>query len=178
MAKGITALLIFQRSRIYHGVWGSAPFQSLYELSSGHWMSLTLMPEWYFLLLFLGLLTTLGASWTPLIWFSPMLAAGVLLTLIQAMPAVFEQLSSGTSFKICRAGMRSLVPLFHLVQPAARLLGRIRHGLGPWNWRDLRPVIPWPTVNSIWSERWEAMKSRLSQIADILGNRCANCSWR
>src|SRR5262249_24952997 len=55
---------IFKRSRIYHGVWGSAPFQSLHGPGTGHWLSMTLMPEWYFLMLLLGFLTTVGASWT------------------------------------------------------------------------------------------------------------------
>ncbi len=82
--RGVTNLF-FLRSRIYHGTWGSAPFQSVYEPCPGHWASMLLMPEWYFLLTFVGFLTALGASWHPLLWSSPLLAAGLLLTLIQAV---------------------------------------------------------------------------------------------
>lgn len=44
---------VLGRSRVYHGVWGSAPFQSLYEPAPGAWTSISLMPEWYLLLLLL-----------------------------------------------------------------------------------------------------------------------------
>ena len=37
--------------------------------------------------------------------------------------------------KLRRAAMQFLIAGFHLVQPAARLLGRIQHGMGPWSWK-------------------------------------------
>jgi hypothetical protein len=127
------------------------------------------MPEWYFLLLFLGLLTTLGASWTPLFWLSPLLVAGVLLTLIQAAGGGYRaSFHSEPRSKLRRAAMRFLVAWFHLVQPAARLLGRVQHGLGPWNWRNVAQVVPLPSSTSLWSVRWEAIGSRLSQLESIL----------
>ena len=54
--RGVVGSL-FARSRIYHGVWGSASFQSLYEPCSGNLCSLMLVPEWYFVLGLLGLLS-------------------------------------------------------------------------------------------------------------------------
>jgi GT2 family glycosyltransferase len=160
---------VFQRSRIYHGVWGSAPFQSVYEPSLGHWSSLMVMPEWYFLLTFVGFLTALGTSWRPLLWLSPLLAAGVLLTLIQAARggdrARFHPESRS---KLRRFASPFLVACLHLVQPAARLLGRVRHGLGPWSWRSFVRATPLPSVHCLWSERWDAVESRLSQLDAIL----------
>ena len=63
-------------------------------------------------------------------------------------------LSSGASLKASRFCFAVPGRLFHLVQPAARLLGRVQHGLGPWNWRGFVRVVPLPTVHSIWSEQW------------------------
>jgi GT2 family glycosyltransferase len=160
---------VFQRSRIYHGVWGSAPFQSVYEPSLGRWSSLMLMPEWYFLLTFVGFLTALGISWRPLLLLSPLLAAGVLLTLIQAARGGDRaRFHPGSSSKLRRLASQLLVAWLHLVQPAARLLGRVRHGLGPWSWRRFVRAAPLPSVHCIWSERWDAVESRLSQLAAIL----------
>jgi GT2 family glycosyltransferase len=166
--RGVVETL-FQRSRIYHGVWGSAPFQSIYEPSPGHWPSLTLMPEWYFLLTTVGFLTALGASWRPLLWLGPLLAAGALLTLVQAVAGGHRaRFHPEPRSKLRRLALRFLVACFHLVQPAARLLGRVQHGLGPWYWRGFVRVLPLPTVRSVWSERWDAIEARLGQLGAIL----------
>jgi cellulose synthase/poly-beta-1,6-N-acetylglucosamine synthase-like glycosyltransferase len=158
----------FRRARIYHGVWGSAPFQSVYEPAPGPWQSLMLMPEWYFLLTFVAVLTALSASWSPLAWLSPLLIIGLILTLFRAayggIQARFDP-KHGSRLRLYT--LRCLVALFHLVQPAARLLGRIEHGLAPWNWRTLVRAVPLPDIRSVWSERWMPIESRLSQLAAI-----------
>ena len=160
---------LFQRSRIYHGVWGSSPFQSLYEPSPGHWPSLTLMPEWYFLLAFIAFLISLGASWRPLLWLWPLLAAGALLTLFQAARSGNRaRFHPEPRSLLRRFGLQLLVAWFHVVQPGARLLGRVQHGLGPWNWRGFVRVVPLPRVHCLWSEQWEAIESRLTQLEAIL----------
>jgi GT2 family glycosyltransferase len=165
---------VFRRSRIYHGVWGSAPFQSLYEPSPGYWLSLMLMPEWYFLLMFLGFLTVLGASWTPLLWLAPMLVAGVSLTLMQAGRGGYRaSFHPQERSKFCRGGMRLLVTWLHVAQPAARLLGRIQHGMGPWSWKGFTPIIPLATITSLWTVRWEPIHSRLSELESILKKSAA-----
>jgi len=159
----------FQRSRIYHGVWGSAPFQSVYAPSPGRWPSLMLMPEWYVVLLFLGFLTGLGASWRPLLWLSPLLLAGTSLTAIQAACAGRRaRFHPEPRSKPHVVALQALVASFHLVQPAARLLGRVQHGLGPWGWKGFVAVMPLPDVHSLWSEEWEALESRLSRLKTIL----------
>jgi len=43
--KGVSLDFSSVGGRVYQGVWGTAPFQSLYASSSSIW-SLTLMPEW------------------------------------------------------------------------------------------------------------------------------------
>src|SRR5205814_7323955 len=56
----------WRAGRIYHGIWGLAPFQSLYEPGPGMIDSLLMMPEWYLLVAVLGLLSLLGLHWSPL----------------------------------------------------------------------------------------------------------------
>src|SRR5258708_6956113 len=48
-----------------------------------------------------------------------------------------------------------LIFFFHLLQPAARLWGRLKHGLTPWRRRRTYP-LPRPAhlATSIWSETW------------------------
>ena len=128
-----------------------------------------LMPEWYFLLTFLAFLTALAASWTPLLWLSPLLAAGVFLTLLQAARGgVRARFHPEPRSRLRRLTLQFLVACLHFAQPAARLLGRVQHGLGPWNWRVIVTVLPLPTVHSIWSDHWATIESRLSQLNAIL----------
>src|SRR5262245_43917682 len=160
---------LFSRSRIYHGVWGSAPFQSVYERSSDELSALSLMPEWYFLLLMLSLMNALGMSWTPLLWSSPLLATSLGLTLFQAIRAGGRAcFGSKPATKFAELQRRVLVVFLHVIQPGARLLGRIQHGMGPWNFQGFsRFVSLWTTV-SLWSVRWEPIEARLSKLASIL----------
>jgi GT2 family glycosyltransferase len=166
--KGIVETL-FARSRIYHGQFGSAPFQSVYQVSPGNLSSLSLMPEWYFLLLLFGFVAMLGISWTPLLWLTPLFIAGVGLTLVQAIRASMRAtFDSKPNSKLGYAVLRLLVAWLHLVQPAARLFGRVQHGMGPWSWKGITRILPLPTIVSLWTTRWQPIESRLSTLASIL----------
>ena len=160
----------FSRSRIYHGVWNSAPFQSIYQPTAGNLSSLTLMPEWYFLLVLVGSLAALAIDWTPLLWSAPLVSAGLGLTLLQASRAAAQaRLNPEPRSKLLGICSRVLVAFLHLVQPAARLIGRVQHGLGPWNWRGyVRVAPPLPSIISVWSENWERIEARLARIQEEL----------
>ena len=82
---GITQALNFLPSRIYGGTAGRALFQSIYQPGVGLWNSLPLMPEWYLIVLLLAVLTLLGLSWSPLLWFAPLLALGIAAPIAQAV---------------------------------------------------------------------------------------------
>jgi hypothetical protein len=57
----------------------------------------------------------------------------------------------------------------HLLQPLARLVGRVRHGLSPWRRRTTRrPVAPWPTLSTLWPERWEPPHARLHRLEEAI----------
>jgi len=127
------------------------------------------MPEWYFVLVVLGVLTALGASWLPLLWLSPVLLAGTSLTLLQAFcSADRARFHPEPRSTLRRVGLQLLVVSLHLFQPAARLLGRVQHGLGPWRFKGFARVTPLPIIRSFWSERWQSIESRLSEIKTIL----------
>jgi GT2 family glycosyltransferase len=162
--RGVVEAL-FARSRIYHGVWGSAPFQSIYQLSSGGLAAVSLMPEWYVLLGLLAFIIALGASWEPLLWVTPVFAAGLMLTLAQAGRAgTRAKFDSEPRTKFDRVARRLVVAWLHVLQPAARLVGRVQHGIGPWSWRGLNPIAPVPTFAALWSTRWTAIEARLTQL--------------
>src|SRR5262249_54869693 len=72
------------RHRIYHGIWGSAPFQSVYQPATGVFAAMPLMPEWYFLIGLIGALFALGLLWPPLLLLGPPFLLGLAATLIQA----------------------------------------------------------------------------------------------
>src|SRR5437667_372615 len=66
----------WRAGRIYHGIWGLAPFQSLYEPGPGMIASLLLMPEWYLLVAVLSVFSLLSVHWAPLkLSFLPLLFA-------------------------------------------------------------------------------------------------------
>jgi glycosyltransferase involved in cell wall biosynthesis len=160
---------LLQRARIYHGTWGSALFQSVYEPAPGHLICLSLMPEWYALLLALGAGTGMGLLWQPLLWLTPIFMACLALTLIQAVQGA-RRANFDSTFRTdaCRLCLKGLVASLHLLQPAARLVGRVQHGLGPWSRHRISGSLPKPETVSVWCEQWAASDDRLAEVERIL----------
>jgi GT2 family glycosyltransferase len=163
--KGLTKVL-GSRRRIYHGEWGSALFQSIYEPASHALWSLPLMPEWYLLTIALGSISAFGFAWSSLFFFSPLFLLAAAMPVIQALrSAAHASFASSPQTLIQSMKLRGLTTLLHLIQPLARLRGRLRHGLTPWrrfsHWR-LAP--PWPSTFTIWSERWKSHDSSLKAV--------------
>ena len=158
------AKFFWTSARIYHGSWGTAPFQSIYEPTADGLFALPLMPEWYVIVILLGSLASLGFAWQPLLLLFPILALAVMLSFVQAaIAAATPQFLSHPPLR--RFVARILVAQLHLLQPLARLLGRVRHGLGPWSRTDVS-LGPVPIVRKweIWSEEWQSAEARLTQI--------------
>jgi GT2 family glycosyltransferase len=151
--SGLTRALRIRPGRVYQGTWGSAPFQRLYHSQPGTWMSLPLMPEWYLVIAGLVGLSVIGLGWRPLLLAVPLLILVVSATITQA------------AVSASAASCRSLVFLLHLVQPAARLYGRVKHGLTPWRSWNLRGwSLPLPRSRAIWSEEWSDPSSWLASL--------------
>jgi GT2 family glycosyltransferase len=166
--RGLVERVFFQ-SRIYHGIWGSALFQSIYEPAPGLFSSLPLMPEWYFLVLLLGAFAALGLAWPPLLTLAPVFVTALVLIIVQAVRgganAKFDP-EPKSVFK--RVKLRATVAVLHLLQPAARLLGRIQHGQGPWRRRAGAKPVPLPRLDHIWCDKWASSETRLSELEAIL----------
>ncbi|MEJ2007472.1 MAG: glycosyltransferase [Acidobacteriota bacterium] len=150
-------------SRIFHGVWGTAPFQILYQPAPSTIQSLALMPEWYLVILTLAALSTIGTVWPPLLIALPLFACGVAAPLAQALLAARRAsftCTPGSYF--ARLKLRGLTALLHLLQPLARLYGRLRWGLTPWRQPGQRgSVLPRPQRFVVWSEQWKPPEERL-----------------
>lgn len=166
---GLPWLLASGAGRIYHGVWGSAPFQSVYRAAPGGLLALTLMPEWYLVVLALAAAAGLG------LWWPPLLAVAAPLAVLAGGASVVQAALGGwrAPFPAVpwrrRWMLRTLTGALHLVQPAARLRGRWRHGLTPWRRRS-EAGFTWPSrrVPPVWRERWIAPWTVLERLEQEL----------
>jgi glycosyltransferase involved in cell wall biosynthesis len=162
------------KGRIYGGTWGSAPFQPLYQPANGVLRSLPLMPEWFLVILALAALSTLGIAWPPLLLALPFLALAIGATLVQAVAgathARFRSYGTGGVALKGRSALRiALTVLLHVLQPLARLVGRVSCGLTPWRRRGAHGLLlPRPRTISLWSERWQEPTGRLRAIQESL----------
>ena len=166
--KGITESIPTGRWRIYQGQWGSALFQSIYEPSAGMLTSLPLMPEWYFVVGLLGVLATLGLAWPPLLWAIPLLLVAIAAPVIQALLSASKaEFPTPGWTPVQRRGLRIITAVLHLVQPLARLIGRLRFGLSLWRKRTggtSGQRIAGPARSTIWSETWRPVEDWLGMI--------------
>jgi GT2 family glycosyltransferase len=154
------------RWRVYYGGWGTAFYQSLYGPRSGLLESLPLMPEWYLTIVVLGLLSAAGAFWEPLLLALPLLGAAIAALLVDAaLGAARARFSTERG----RWRLRLLTGMLYLLQPVARLHGRIAHGLTPWRRRGPRAVgLPLRRTSTFWSEHWRSTEDRVRALTQAL----------
>lgn len=169
-ATGITKSLPLRSGKVFHGTWGGAPFQSLYNPRPGTLLSMSLMPEWYLLVLLLVGLTGLGFFWKPLIFMAPLfilvLALPISQSIASARQAAFQ---SEPRSRLEDIKLRSLTAILHLMQPAARLWGRIH--APPAYRRGLRKTgfcLPTARTSKFWSETWKSPEQRLESVEKAL----------
>ncbi|HEX9047603.1 MAG TPA: glycosyltransferase [Verrucomicrobiae bacterium] len=157
----------WSRRRIYHGSWGSALFQSVYSVAPGTFASILMMPEWYLLIGMLMIVLPFGAIYAPLLY------SFILLALTIAPPALHACLSSERALfhgvpkrSLERQKLALTTAWLHFIQPAARLMGRLRQGLTPWRQRGGERII-FPRARSIavWSQdTWRGPEERLKGL--------------
>jgi len=174
--KGSTEAIRLHAGRVYQGSWGSALFQSVYEPAPNLMASLPLMPEWWLLVVLLAALSALGLFWSPLLVAAPFLFIALAAPLVQAAISAAHASFPGEPGTWTKTlSLRLLTFALHLMQPVARLRGRIRFGLTPWRrrgWSDLS--IPRRRSTAVWSEherpageRLEAIEARLREAGAI-----------
>jgi GT2 family glycosyltransferase len=167
---GLAEAIPWRRERLYQGTYGAALFQSLYRPAPGTLAALPLMPEWYLAVLILALLSGLGAAWPPLLVALPLLglAAGALVFQagLSASRARFSRRdkSPGRWLKLY-----GLTGLLYLLQPVARLRGRLAYGLTPWRRRGpSHSASPWPGTVALWPSRARPAPEHLADITQAL----------
>ena len=166
---GLTRILRWRRAWVYHGVWGAAPFQSLYEPAPSLLSLLPQMPEWHLMTAVLAVTAGLGIAYRPLRLAVPLLGGALVLPVAQACWSATRASFPEASGSVARAVRRVLTAGLHLLQPLARLRGRITEGLTPWRRRaTLGPAPLWPVTASIWSDRWQPQDQLLRNLEAAL----------
>jgi hypothetical protein len=167
--------VLFRRTWVYHGVGGFAPFQSLYERAPGIFGALPLMPEWFLLVAVLAAFSFFGFLWKPFFLTVPLALGAFVLSLTEAVIGGWEaSFYTAPRPGIARAGRQCLTALLHLLQPVARLSGRLSSGLTMWRGHGMATlVMPWPRSSATWTENWEAPEERLTQIERSLHTESA-----
>ena len=150
-------LPLLRRPMVYHGVWGNAPFQSIYEPAPGTFLSVFQMPEFHLVVAGLLVLGTLGLLWTPLALAVPLLVLAVGGLVAQATASGLRaRFPIEPRSRLQRLRWVGLTSILHLIQPAARLWGRLR-GSAPTAPRQGPKgfALPTPRTGSLWSEHWQ-----------------------
>ncbi len=168
--NGVARALPLRRWHVYHGVWGSGLFQSIYSPAPDMLRWLPMMPEWYLVIAILAVVSAFGLLWKPLLLGIPLLVLSVVAVVLQAgVSAAHAGFSETARSLVPTMGLRGLTALLHVLQPAARLWGRLHNGLTPWRRRGTpRFAFPRSRTTAIWSERWQAPDKRLASVEAIL----------
>jgi hypothetical protein len=154
---------------VRYGTWGTGLFQSIYEpprVLSG----LLQAPEGLLLVALLGEISALGLLWKPLLVAAPIFFATIAWILAASIASGWRAhhpvpgRSRGETLK-----RRAVTSLLFLLQPFARLSGRLRNGLSPWRRRTAAsPTLPWPRTVEVWSEHWRDPSTWLEGLQDGL----------
>ncbi|HXQ72082.1 MAG TPA: hypothetical protein VN844_16420, partial [Pyrinomonadaceae bacterium] len=80
------------------------------------------------------------------------------------MSARRAQFTSNPATRFALLKLQMLTALLHLMQPAARLKGRLRWGLTPWRRRAHGWIVPRPRLTILWSETWRSREERLGEF--------------
>jgi glycosyltransferase involved in cell wall biosynthesis len=171
--NGFTLPVKIKKDKIFHGTWGSALFQSVYQPAGNFINSIPLMPEWYLLSASLAILGSLGFLWHPLLWVWPAFAVSIAIVIIQAVLSAKKNSSLRSEQKNYKYTL--FIILLHMIQPVARLYGRFSNGLTPWRKRGATANTKFLFRFSsqefkLWSEEWRSAQDWLAIIERNLMN--------
>jgi hypothetical protein len=167
--NGFTLPIKTKKDKVFHGTWGSSLFQSIYQPADGLLNCIPLMPEYYILTGLFGVLATIGFAWPPLLWMWLLFAISIVTILFQASISSAKNTSLST-LQSKNWKYTLLIIILHIIQPMARLNGRIKHGLTPWRKRGDRggigkiSLLKSQTLKH-WSEaEWKANETWLEEL--------------
>jgi len=153
------------RWRVYYGVWGTGAFQPGFETARASLPAVAHSPEWFLVVGALGGASGLGLLWPPLLAAGPLLILSLLAVVWRAAAGAVNSELAPEEPARRRWSLRLLTGLLYVVQPAARLTGRIGAGLAPW--RRSGPggfALPRRREESAWHESWRAPEERLRSL--------------
>jgi GT2 family glycosyltransferase len=165
---GAVRLVKRRRVRVYQGTWGTAPYQSK-EPEPAMWSALLAMPEWYLVVAAAVGIAALGAFWRPLLMGLPIAVAGLTLPVIQAWRRTAHATFTSARPGPRRLALRGVTAMLHLLQPLARLYGRMTHGLTPWRRHSIGlAAAPIPRTHRQWREEWRSHEATLHGVEEWL----------
>jgi GT2 family glycosyltransferase len=167
--EGPAAAPALRRPQVRYGTWGTGLFQSVYDAPRSP-AGIFAAPEGLLLLAGLGIVAALGLAWRPLLVAAPVFLATWAWILAAATLSGWRAHSAapGRSRRQTRR-RRALTAVLFLLQPVARLAGRLRNGLSPWRRRARsRPSLPRPRAAAIWSEQWVAPQVWVERLQESL----------
>ncbi|HET7378698.1 MAG TPA: glycosyltransferase, partial [Gaiellales bacterium] len=170
---GVGGLSFRPRPLIRYGTWGTGLFQSIYHSPPSTLASMLQMPESLMLLALFGAVAALGLLWHPLLMALVPLVGILAWIASQALARGWAaHPATPRRSRLQTLERRLLTSLLFVLQPCARLTGRLRNGLSPWR-RRLRPGAAWPLPRTIqlWSEVWREPRARTEQLQDALAAR-------
>ncbi len=144
---------LFSQPRVYQGLWGSAPFQSMYDPGGGNVLSfLPRAMEWHVACAFL---LVLGIVFP---WALVPAGIGIVYTIgyciVCARQAKLDvlEITDGPSTWQRRLKWRATIAWLNFLEPVARDWGRLKGGLTPW-----RTVTPESEPQSLPSPWWKKL---------------------
>jgi hypothetical protein len=128
------------------------------------------MPEWYLVIIGLAGLSLLGLSWQPLLGAVPLFVLAVTVPVVQAFISAAEAVfPTPAPHRERRVAQYAITAVLHLLQPLARLIGRLRHGLTPWRRRGPSSfMLPRQGTVTIWSESWQGHEEWVMSVEESL----------
>jgi GT2 family glycosyltransferase len=168
--RGIVRALTWGRGQVYHGVWGTAPFQSLYQPATGMWGAIAQTPVIYLIIATLGVVSLLGIDWPPLrLALVPLAAATALVVAQAAMGALAATFIAPPVSRWDVWRRRAVIGALHIAQPVGRLLSRLGYGLRhPQPWRPARLLELLPASVKVWTPKWRESADRLHEVEAAL----------
>jgi cellulose synthase/poly-beta-1,6-N-acetylglucosamine synthase-like glycosyltransferase len=159
----------WSQGKIYYGVWGSAPFQSIYQSPAGALESWLSIPEWYLAVAALAPICALGFLWAPMFYALPLLVLALSAPIFQAVVSASRVCFAVPPVsRLSRFKLRTTTALLHLLQPLARLTGRLRSGLTFWRYNAAGFTLPRQRKLAVWTEHWRDPNERLKSFeADL-----------
>jgi hypothetical protein len=127
------------------------------------------MPEWLLVVAVLAIVSLAGFWWAPLLFALPLFVLALAAPAAQAWKSTTNLSVEDSQTFVGRFRARATVAFLHLLQPLARLRGRLKHGLTMWRRRGPHDMLwPLPRTLPICVTHWQPPEVRLAALDEAL----------